>query len=291
MRILVTGADGQLGQALVEVLSNNLDYNVVGLSKQQFDIVKYSNAFLDEKKPELVINAAAYTSVDEAESNLKDAFNINHIGVKNLAISCASKNIPLIHFSTDYVFDGNKDGYWHENDDVNPLNTYGESKLAGEKEIIKHCSKFLIFRTSWVFSDKSNNFVSSILKMAKKKNAIKIVSDQWGNPTCTYEIARIITKILPDINGKWGIYNIAQGPSTNWYEFSKKIINLAKSRNLIKKEINISEINSSQYVTKAKRPKNSKLSTDKLTNVFEINIDSWESSLIKVFDRILKGNV
>lgn len=292
MKILITGGSGQLAQSIYETIKGKNLYSSVLFSKEELDITKIKSLknLLVRHHPDIVINAAAYTKVDLAEREKSKAFQANEIGPKNLAKICNELNIFLVHFSTDYVFDGRKEGLWKEDDLTNPISVYGKSKLSGEKAIIENCSKYLILRTSWIFSDYPNNFVTSILNLAKKKKELNIVSDQFGNPTSSYEIAAKLIEILPIINNSYGIYNFAQMPPTNWADFAEEITGKAYNIGLLKDRIKINKINSIDYPTKAVRPYNSKLCTKKFLSEFNVDINSWQFSLEKVLNKMYLKN-
>ena len=291
MKILITGGNGQLAKSIDDIIKENNLYSCILFSKEELDItnIKFVRKFLVQYQPDIVINAAAYTKVDKAEAEESKAFLVNELGPKNLAIICNNLNILLVHFSTDYVFDGKKEGLWKEDDLTNPINVYGKSKLFGEKAITDNCSKYLILRTSWVFSDYPNNFVTSILRLAQENKELNIVSDQFGNPTSSYEIASKLVEILPKINNYGGIYNFAQMPSTNWADFAEVIVEKAYKRGILKEIIKINKIKSAEYPTIAARPYNSKLCTKKFLSEYNVGINSWHFSLEDVFDKLHKN--
>ncbi len=284
MKILITGGGGQLAEAFSKYLGEIKTYDFKVFSRKEMDITNYQKSLkcIKEFSPNIIINTAAYTKVDDAESNKKEVFNVNKNGVFNIAKICNDFDIPLIHFSTDYVFDGKNKNPYSEEDATNPINLYGLSKLEGENSIKEITKKYLIVRISWVFSESGNNFLSSILKLADSRDSINVVSDQIGNPTSTDQVSKIIIDILPKINDNWGVYHLVQYPSTSWSEFARKIIDMAYSEGLINKKVLIKNINSSEYLTKAKRPFNSRMFSNKIQNTFNIKLDSWDSSLHKI---------
>lgn len=286
MKILLTGGEGQLASEIFCEASKHKSVSIKNYSKKSLDITKpiELQKVILNYNPDFIINAAAYTKVDLAESKKKDAYDINKYGVENLASICANLDIPLIHFSTDYVFDGSGIHPWNEEDSTNPLNTYGKTKLAGDEAITNICKKYLIIRTSWVFSNKSNNFVTTILNLAKDQKTIQVISDQWGGPTSTSYIAKTIFEILPKIKNNWGIYNLCQLPYTNWANFAEEIVKIGYKYELINTKPKVEFISSKQYITDAKRPTNSRLDVSKINTLFNLKPYSWKESLLDMLN-------
>ena len=284
MKILVTGCRGQIGKALV-ISGAKYGFEMVGYSKENLNITSkqiISDVFSIEK-PDLVINAAAYTQVDNAEKEIEKVFDVNEKGVLLLSQICSSLNIPFFHISTDYVFDGKLDKPYSETDNVNPINVYGRSKESGEKIIRKNISQHIILRTSWVFSSQKNNFVSTMMRMAIENNQISVVADQFGSPTSADGIADALLTIAYKYKNKikiiWGTYNFSGYPSISWYEFADEIFKTAFALRLVKKIPTIKPIKSFDYPTLAKRPVNSRLDCTKIYKNFEIIQDDWKSRL------------
>lgn len=286
MKLLITGAAGQLGKAFVSELKTNKDIQFSAYSRGDLDVtcVVEAQTVIARERPDFVINTSAYTQVDLAESEKDNAYLVNESGPANLAEVCKRLDIPLVHFSTDYVFDGSKKSPWHEDDLTAPLGIYGASKLAGEKAITQIHSKHLIFRTSWVFSEYGHNFVKTMLHVGSMREKMKVVDDQIGKPTAAREIVRLILAILPKVDNQWGIYNLAQPQAISWYGFAQAIFEQARSLNksywnnhlLIS---DLSPIPSSEYPTHAQRPANSDLDTAKLESTFDLSIKPWRESL------------
>jgi dTDP-4-dehydrorhamnose reductase len=235
---------------------------------QNFDSIRKAIHYI---KPTLIINCAAYTNVDNAEINYKIAFKINAEAPRVLAEESLKLDIPLIHFSTDYVFDGTSKRAYKEDDQTNPLNNYGKTKLDGELAIKKNCKKFIIIRTSWVYNSKrGKNFYRTMIKLFKKKNEICVVNDQYGCPTSVQFLAKRIKKILTQLNLKeekrWGIYHLTDNKVMTWFKFAKNILKLENL--LSKKKINVIPISSSDYSISIKRPKNSILDLTKIKSNF-----------------------
>ena len=292
MRLLITGCAGQVGTELT-LQSRALGWTVQAVDRDGLDITdpeavnKAVRAFM----PDAVVNAAAYTAVDNAEHDRATAFAVNRDGPKNLAGACADLGIPLIHYSTDYVFDGSKAGAYDEGDPVDPQGVYGESKLAGEQAIQELCSKYLVLRTSWVFSSHGNNFVKTMLRLAFEREVLGVVADQFGKPTSAAEIARLTLRMLPEAEKCSGIYHLAQPDVTSWYGFSEAIFEEARRQTMALKLEDLNAIATSDYPTPAKRPANSELSCDKLKSTFSIRIRPWRESLSEVIGEMKDGTV
>ena len=230
MKILVTGSEGMLARDLIPVLKESNE--VMPLSKKEMDITQKDAVIKNIKSnaPDIVINCAAYTNVDTAEEESDRAFQVNGIGVQNVAVACAEVQIPLCHVSTDYVFDGRKNKPYTPFDAANPLNIYGESKLAGEKYIQWIMNKFYIVRTSGLYGSGRNNFVMTILKLAKERRAVKVITDQICSPTSTLNLSTGIKKLIE--SGSFGIYHITDdsGDGISWFDYAREIVSMAGIR-------------------------------------------------------------
>ncbi len=286
MKILMTGSNGQVGFELARTLLPLGE--VVALNREQADLTNLEKlrATIQHIQPDVIVNAAAYTAVDKAETERETAFLINEKAVAVLAEEAKKLNALLIHYSTDYVFDGTKDKPYNEDDATNPLNVYGESKLAGEQAIQQSGADFLILRTTWVFASRGQNFVKSILRLAAEREELNIVADQIGAPTSARFIAETNAHILRQTQQERGaktfesgIYNLTNLGETSWHGFAEKIVELAKQQNIELKNRIINPIPTSAYPTPAKRPLNSRLSTQKLTQHFNLTMPSWETVL------------
>lgn len=250
-------------------------------------------AYFQTAKPDIVINAAAYTAVDKAESEPELAYAINCDGAANLAQACSENNIPLLHISTDYVFDGKKKGAYTETDTPNPQCVYGKSKLKGEKAIESILEQYIILRVSWVFGANGSNFVKTMLRLGQERDTLKVVDDQHGGPTW----AGAITITLLDIVKRWGegkevpweIYHYSGQPSTTWYSFSEAIFEEAEKMGIIGKRPRVEPITTDKYPTSAKRPLNSILDSSKLTHRLSIDQPEWLSGLRVVLDTQSNG--
>lgn len=286
MKILLLGSNGQVGFELARSLLPLGE--VIALNRSQADLTNLENlrANVQAICPDVIVNAAAYTAVDKAESERELAFLINTQAVEVLAQEAKNLNALLIHYSTDYVFDGTKNTPYFENDATNPLNVYGESKLAGELAIQKSGVDYLIFRTTWVFAARGQNFVNSILRLAAEREELNIVADQIGAPTWARLIADITAHCLrqaqSERNAKIfesGIFNLTNSGETSWFGFAKKIVEFARLKNVELKNRVINPILTSAYPTPAKRPANSRLNTEKLSQRFHVKMPHWEETL------------
>jgi len=285
MRILITGANGQVGWALKQLAGQFPQHTAIALERRDLDITckdAVSQA-ITKNNVSIVINAAAYTAVDKAEDNAESAFNINRDGVENLASSCLNADIPLLHISTDYVFNGKKTSPYLESDAPNPLGVYGHSKLAGEQAIAEQLNRFIILRTSWVFGLHGQNFVKTILRLCQDRRELNIIADQFGAPTSATSLARCLLQICDqydnDIAIPWGLYHFTNTPDTSWHGFACQIIDLAQKYHLIDHEITVNKITTDQYPLPCSRPQNSCLNTDKLSKELSIIPTPWEEEL------------
>jgi dTDP-4-dehydrorhamnose reductase len=281
MVVLVTGANGQLGQAIQFVAGNYPNINFVFCSSSDLDITNKENcdSLFNKEKPDFCINAAAYTAVDKAESEPEQAYLINCIGAKNLAETCKEFNAKLIHISTDFVFDGSKNSPYNEADLPNPKGVYGQTKLEGEIAIQEVFDAYFIIRTSWVYSQFGNNFMKTMLRLASERTSLSIVNDQIGTPTNAIDLANTILKIATSCHielvsaSSYGIYNYSNEGQCSWFDFAKKIFEI----NQVK--IDVIPIPTTQFPTPAERPKYSVLDKAKIKSTFGIEIKLWEQSI------------
>ncbi|HEY8939203.1 MAG TPA: dTDP-4-dehydrorhamnose reductase [Cellvibrio sp.] len=289
MKILITGASGQIGKHLISQFANT-GHNILALDRQQLDITDFNKTvhIFNTYQPELTINLAAYTAVDLAEENSEHAFLVNQQGAENISKAAAGIDIPIIHLSTDYVFSGTKSAPYTEDDVPDPINMYGKSKLAGELAVKKSNPRHLILRTAWVFSNEPKNFLTTMLRLAETQKTISIVDDQTGGPTYANDIARTLAILANQIQGftasDWGTYHYAGMPYTTWFEFAQAIFQLAPQRDGFE-PTQLIRIKSSQYKTLAKRPRNSQLNTQKITDRFAIPPANWHLALKELFTK------
>jgi dTDP-4-dehydrorhamnose reductase len=274
--ILVTGSNGQVGSE-IRALHSDYPYNFFFTDRSSLDITDATavEKFIEANNINTIINCAAYTAVDKAESDEANADAINHLAVKNFALTCKEKNIKLIHISTDYVFDGKNYKPYTEEDTTNPEGIYGKTKLDGEKALL-HVSpaNSLIIRTSWVYSSFGANFVKTMLRLGREKEHLGVIYDQVGTPTYARDLARAILDILPNIkNEKTEIYNYSNEGVLSWYDFAKEIMRMAKL------ECKVNPIETKEYPTPATRPHYSLLNKSKIKQEFGITIPYWKDSL------------
>ncbi len=296
-KILLTGVNGQVGHALKTKL---LQHEVIALSREQLDLTKAHDIrrIVREIKPDLIINPAAYTAVDKAESEPELAHAINVIAAQILAEEAARLNVALIHFSTDYVYDGAKNSPYVETDDVNPVSVYGKSKLAGEEAIRTVGLPHLILRTSWVYGSYGKNFLKTILRLGAERDSLRVVADQLGAPTSSESIARGVMQLVdvwdPLQSSQTGIYHFTNTGETSWHGFSCEIVNEynrfanEKKWPALKTNIeNITAITTADYPTPAARPANSRLDNTKLKKTFGIELPSWQQGLQQVMHTVI----
>lgn len=293
MKVLLTGCDGQVGTSLKNKLEASVE--LIAFKRKNLDITNEQQVkkMVLSIKPDIIINAAAYTAVDNAEDNEQLAYKVNRDGPKFLAQAAEEINASIIHISTDYVFDGLCETTYTELDPVNPQGVYGASKLAGEAAVKLACRKHLILRTSWVFSEYGGNFVKTMLRLATERDELSIVSDQIGGPTYAGDIANAIISIVKQTNEisnePWGLYHYSGSPHISWFEFACFIFEKAVEKELIEKAPVLNPITSDEYPTKAKRPKNSKLNCNKINSQFGIKESDWKDAVSSVIDSYLEA--
>lgn len=231
-----------------------------------------------------IINCSAYTAVDRAEDEPEMAYKINADGVQNIALIAKENNAKLIHISTDYVFDGAKNGPYAETDKTNPAGVYGKSKLDGEDRIRKTLSYYFIIRTAWLYGKNGNNFVHTMLRLFKEREEVRVVRDQWGSPTYSLDLAEAILKIITDNSNKYGVFHFTNEGRTNWHEFASEIYRIAVDKKLLQKQVRIVPIATSEYPTKAVRPANSYLLKDKIKSELGVTCRDWKTALKEFID-------
>ena len=296
-KILLTGVNGQVGHALKTKLT---EYEVIALSREQLNLTKIHDIrrVVREIKPNVIINPAAYTEVDKAESEPELAFAINVTAAQILAEEAARLGAALIHFSTDYVYDGTKKIPYVEHDELNPVSIYGKSKLAGEAAIRAVGLPHLILRTSWVYGAYGKNFLKTILRLAAERDALRIVGDQVGAPTSSESIANAVVQLVdvwkPTHENQTGIYHLTNKGETSWYGFSCEIVNQynvlmsGKDWPALKVNVkNIAAITTADYPTPAARPANSRLNNSKLKQVFDVELPAWPHALQQVMKSLV----
>ena len=280
INLLVTGSSGQLGQCLKQLLLSATDISCYFAAREDLDITNSDELqrFFSDHNFDYCINTAAYTNVEKAESEQKEAFLINAEGAYSLAKACKKHNVVLLHISTDYVFDGMAKTPYQEQDPTNPLNVYGASKLKGEQHIVDTWKKHFIIRTSWLYSQYGQNFLNSMLQFAKQKKALTITTQQKGTPTNANDLAQMLVTIIKTGNARYGVYHFSNQGEATWYDFAKAIfkatgeidtVNLAKTEH---------------YATFAKRPAYSVLNCNKLKDTLGITYRNWEDSLKQIIN-------
>jgi len=276
-KILVTGANGQLGRCLKDQSIKARDMDFIFVSSKELNIENQEaiNYFFEKENFDFCINCAAYTAVDKAEVEKDKAFNTNCLGVKYLSMACQKNNVDLIHISTDFVFNGNSSLPYKEEDETFPLSVYGETKLQGEQEIRSRMKNYYIIRTSWLYSQYGHNFLKTMLRLSQTHKELNIVNDQIGTPTYANDLAQTIFLLINSPETKYGIYHYSNEGRATWFDFAKAIF----EENNIK--ITIKPINTIDYPTPAKRPKYSVLDTSKIKKTLKINIPNWRDRLKK----------
>ncbi len=285
MKILVTGANGQLGQELRSLSKEYTIWTWIFLSKNEFDITDETEVktVLNEYKPDVIINTAAYTNVEKAEEEKDMAFLVNAEGPKYLSLY--ADQALLLQISTDFVFNGEKNTSYSEEDLLEPINNYGYSKLAGETFIIENASRYIIIRTSWLFGTFHKNFLTKMLKLVTTKSKINVVDDQMGTPTFAGDLAKVIVKMLESENVSNGIYHFSNEGSGSWYDFAHSIFEYAK------KNVQLLPVPSSEFPSPAKRPKYSVMNKSKVKKFLGIEIPHWRESLKKAVSLLEKNEI
>jgi dTDP-4-dehydrorhamnose reductase len=293
MRILLTGANGQVGWELSN-RGRQRGLEILALDRSALDIKDPSSVEKEVSQPGvfLVVNAAAYTAVDQAELEPELAFSVNRDGPAYLASACAKAGIPLIHISTDFVFDGEKRGPYHETDQVSPLNVYGKSKAAGEIAVRERLQEHIILRTAWVYGVHGNNFVKTMLRLGREREVVHVVDDQYGCPTYAADLAETILKIaaqfLDDGQVQWGTYHYCGKGVTSWFGFAEAIFSVAAEYVALRVR-QVEPISTAQYPTAARRPANSVLDCSLVERSFGIVPKPWDESLARMLEQVLSG--
>ncbi len=279
MKIIVTGVNGQLGYDVVRELNKKNYKDVCGIDINDLDLTnkKAIKAYMDENQPDVIIHCAAYTAVDKAEDDEEICYDINVNGTKYLIDYAKDYNAKFIYISTDYVFSGDKEGEYENDDTPNPKSIYGKTKYLGEVEALKY-NKHFIIRISWVFGKNGNNFIKTMLRLGKEKDELNIISDQLGSPTYTFDLSKLIVEMIE--TDKYGIYHATNEGLCSWYEFAREIF---KYSNI---NVKLNPIKTNQYPTKAKRPMNSSLSKKSLIdNGFNL-LPTWQDALKRYLKEI-----
>ena len=273
MKVLVTGVNGQLGHDIVEECQKR-NIEAIGVDVEEMDITDAHkvNEVITETKPDAVIHCAAWTAVDKAEDEVEQCRKVNRDGTKHIVDVCEKLDLPLMYFSTDYVFDGEGTRPWKPDDPVvQPLNVYGQAKYDGEQEVRRYVEKYFIVRTEWVFGENGHNFINTMLRLGKKNGKVGVVADQIGSPTYTKDLAVLLVDMAE--TDKYGIYHASNEGYCSWYEFTKEIFRQAGM------QVEVKPLTSEEYPAKARRPYNSRLDKSKLTeNGFHL-LPPWQDAL------------
>jgi dTDP-4-dehydrorhamnose reductase len=290
--LAIIGSNGQLGWELVRQAKRR-SLEIFALDYPEIDIGDPSSiaSYTKSKEIDLIVNAAAYTAVDRAESEPLAAYKVNRDGPANLATKCRELDIPLIHVSTDYVFDGTKPDAYVEEDPVAPLGVYGKSKAAGEAEVRKHLQRHMIVRTAWLCGVHGHNFVKTMLGVGREKDTLRVVSDQFGCPTIAADLAEAILEVVRQAEKnqsvKWGTYHYCGAGKTSWHGFATAIFEIARQYEKLAVK-NVVPISTSEYPTPVKRPVNSVLDCAKIERYFGIQPRPWRESLAEMIERLYK---
>jgi len=281
VKVLVTGVGGQLGYDIIKKLEER-HIDCIGTDREEFDITDLETAhrFITNYMPDAVIHCSAYTAVDKAEDEPKLCHLVNAVGTENIAKICKEIDAKMIYISTDYIFDGTKDGYYEVNDIPNPINVYGKTKLAGEKIVQEILDKYFIVRISWVFGINGNNFVKTMLRLGKERSELNVVADQIGSPTYTADIAPLLIDMIQ--TDSFGIYHATNEGECSWAEFAEEIFRIAGMN------VKINHITTDDYPTKAQRPMNSRMCKDSLVNYGFYKLPSWRIALKKYLENLME---
>jgi dTDP-4-dehydrorhamnose reductase len=292
--ILVLGANGQVGRELPRALAALGP--VVALDRKGADLAhpERLREVIDAHRPSAIVNAAAYTAVDRAESEAAAAMTVNGVAPGVLARAAAERGIPVVHYSTDYVFDGTKAGWYVETDPTAPVSSYGRSKLEGEREIVAAGGRHLILRTCWVFAAEGTNFLRTMLRVAREREVLRVVSDQFGAPTSAALIAAVTARLLGAMRGapatdqRWGVYHLAAAGETSWHGYARYLIGKAQAAGAALKVTpeQVEGITTAEYPTPARRPANSRLDTTKLRSTFGVSLPDWRVGVDAVLQEL-----
>jgi dTDP-4-dehydrorhamnose reductase len=290
--VLLTGAAGQVGSE-VSALASGFGLEVVGTDADTLDITdgQAVQDAIDAHTPRIVVNAAAYTAVDKAESDRALAFAVNTEGPRRLAEACARRDLPLLHISTDYVFDGSKTEAWVETDPANPLGVYGASKWAGEEAVRETHARHLVLRVAWVFGARGHNFVKTMLRLGREREELGIVGDQAGGPTPAADIARTLLELARRAlrgDAVWGTYHYCGAPATTWHGFALAIFEAAAAKGLLDRPPRVKAIATADYPTPAQRPVNSILDCASIRATYGIEQPDWRAGLDAVLEQMAR---
>lgn len=283
--VLVTGGNGQLANNIKDLITKYPNHHYIFKSSLELDVldIYQLDSLFRDYKFKYCINCAAYTAVDKAENDQR-AFEINENGVTNLSKLCKKYDVVLIHFSTDFVFDGLQSNPYKEMDSTNPINQYGLSKLKGERAIEKYCDKYFILRTSWLYSEHNSNFMKTVIKLSGLDKDLRFIDDQIGTPTYAKDLAELVLSIIESQNSKFGLYHFSNEGVASWYDFAHAILNEINSNKTVL------PIKTKDYHTPAKRPYFSVLDKTKIKETFGVRINHWSTSLKVAVSNFLELN-
>ena len=280
MKVLVTGVKGQLGYDVVRELQKR-GHEAVGVDIDEMDITDAAavERVMTEVQPDAVIHCSAYTAVDRAEEDIEICRRVNVDGTENIAKICKKLDCKMLYLSTDYIFSGDGERPWEPDDEASPLNAYGQSKYDGELALKKYVEKYFIVRISWVFGINGNNFIKTMLRLGRENGAVKVVDDQIGSPTYTYDLARLLVDMIE--SDRYGAYHATNEGICSWYEFAKEIFRAAGMDN-----VSVTPVKSGEFPVKAKRPKNSRMSKEKLVaNGFSL-LPAWQDAVARYIKEV-----
>lgn len=280
MKILVTGVKGQLGYDVVKCLEER-QIDCIGVDKEEFDITDLAavRSYFEENQPTALVHCAAYTAVDKAEDELEICRKVNAEGVRNLAIVCKEMDIKMLYISTDYVFPGTGENFYEVDDVTGPLSQYGKTKLEGEEAVKELLEKYFIVRISWVFGKNGANFVKTMLRLGKEREELTVVADQIGSPTYTKDLAPLLCDMI--VSEKYGIYHATNEGTCSWAEFAKEIFRQAELN------VKVNEVTTEEYgISKAARPKNSRMSKESLTKAGFSRLPDWKDALGRYLEEL-----
>ena len=280
MKVLVTGVKGQLGYDVVRELQKR-GHETVGVDIDEMDITDAAavERVMTEVQPDAVIHCSAYTAVDRAEEDTEICRRVNVDGTENIAKICKKLDCKMLYLSTDYIFSGDGERPWEPDDEASPLNAYGQSKYDGELALKKYVEKYFIVRISWVFGINGNNFIKTMLRLGRENGAVKVVDDQIGSPTYTHDLARLLVDMIE--SDRYGAYHATNEGICSWYEFAKEIFRAAGMDN-----VSVTPVKSGEFPVKAKRPKNSRMSKEKLVaNCFSL-LPAWQDAVARYIKEV-----
>lgn len=283
MKVLVTGVKGQLGYDVMKELASR-GMEAIGADLEEFDItnIEQTSAFITESAPDAVIHCSAYTAVDRAEEDFDTCYKVNANGPENIAAVCKKLDIPMLYISTDYVFPGDGQRFYEPEDATGPAGAYGKTKLAGEEAVKALLDKYFIVRISWVFGYNGNNFIKTMLRLSETHKELTVVNDQIGSPTYTVDLAKLLVDMI--VTDKYGTYHATNEGICSWADFAREIFAQAG------KDVVVNNVTTEEYGAKAPRPKNSRMSKDKLVEAGFSRLPQWQDALARYLEELKEAN-